>query len=71
MLKRPPDGAYYERKEVTIAMLFQTVLPALFFLAFLGLVLAAAFWGEDSALPAGFAHDGRAVRWSLRPTDKP
>ncbi|HEY8813119.1 MAG TPA: hypothetical protein VIO86_11560 [Candidatus Dormibacteraeota bacterium] len=52
-------------------MLFQTILPALFFLAFLGLVLAAAFWGEDSALPAGFAHDGRAVRWSLRPTDKP
>jgi hypothetical protein len=51
-------------------MIFQTLLPALPVVAFLGLVLAAALWGEDTALPAGLARDGRAVRWSLRPTDK-
>ncbi|HEY8761779.1 MAG TPA: hypothetical protein VIP52_12825 [Candidatus Dormibacteraeota bacterium] len=51
-------------------MLSQTIPPVLGFLAFLGLVLAAAFWGEDSVLPAGLTRDGRAVRWSLRPTDE-
>ncbi len=47
--------------------MFQTILPVLFVLAFFGLVLAAALWGEDTALPAGLARDGRAVRWSLPP----
>jgi hypothetical protein len=52
-----------------MAMILQSILPALSVLAFVGFVLAAAFWGEDSALPAGIARDGRAIRWSLRPTD--
>jgi hypothetical protein len=56
--------------EVTIAMIVQMILPALPFLVFVGLVLAAVLWGEDSALPAGLARDGRAVRWSIRPENR-
>jgi hypothetical protein len=70
MLKSPKDGAYYSVKEVTITMILQTILPALSLLAFAGFVLAGVLWGEDSALPSGMSRDGRAVRWSLRPTDK-
>jgi hypothetical protein len=51
-------------------MILQTILPLLPILAFVGFVLAAALWGEDSALPAGLARDGRAIRWSIRPTGK-
>ena len=51
-------------------MIFQMILPALSLLVFVGLVLAAVLWGEDSALPAGLARDGRAVRWSIRPENR-
>ena len=51
-------------------MILQTILPALSVLAFVGFVLAGVLWGEDSALPSGMSRDGRAVRWSLHPTDK-
>jgi hypothetical protein len=57
-------------EEVTMAMILQTILPALCVLAFVGFALAGVLWGEDSALPSGMSRDGRAIRWSLRPTNK-
>ena len=48
-------------------MLIQVILPVLLVLLGLGLLLAAVLWGEDSALAAGAARDGRAIRWALKP----
>lgn len=48
-------------------MFTQVILPLLLVLLGLGLLLAAVLWGDDSALAAGAARDGRAVRWAIRP----
>ena len=48
-------------------MFTQVILPLLVVLGGLAFLLAAVLWGDDSALEAGAARDGRAVRWALRP----
>ena len=48
-------------------MFTQVIVPLLLVLGGLGFLLAAVLWGDDSALAAGAARDGRAVRWALKP----
>jgi hypothetical protein len=48
-------------------MTIQTLIPVALALGSLGLGLAATLWGEDSAMPAATARDGRAVRSALKP----
>ena len=67
MVPRADTAAYDDLDEVIQEMFNQVILPLLLVLLGLGLLLAAVLWGDDSALAAGAARDGRAVRWALRP----
>ena len=67
MVQSVDIAAYDDLDEVIQEMFTQVILPLLLVLLGLGLLVAAVLWGDDSALAAGAARDGRAVRWALKP----